>query len=171
MAKTEPRDDTAMLLIIEYDDGADEALSAELEGGVISQGGNWLPGILVQAPERCYFKSDYFEAALNEGHERAGYVRPEPSDPDFVGFRWKLMGNEEDACREKMARWIKRIGVAFDPMTLGQAYLHGGLLRVLRQDRSASGTNPAIRFRPRTRVDRSSNQFRSAGRPSHDGTV
>ena len=127
-----------MLVVIKYDDGTGEALSAELEGGVVSQGQDWLPGILVQDPERCYFKSDYFEAALNEAGERSGDVRPDAGEPDFIGFRWELVGNEADACRQKMATWMKRIGTRFDPEMAGADYLHEGLLPILSDNEAVT---------------------------------
>lgn len=120
-----------MLLIIEYSDGTDEALKAELEGGIVSHGRCWIPGILVQEPERCHFKSDFFEAALNEGHLRSGRMTSDPDDPEFDGFDWKLVGNEADDCREKMARWLVRLGPAFDLEIPGAAYHYEGLLRIL----------------------------------------
>lgn len=125
-----------MLVVIEYDDGSGEALQATLEGGVVSVGHSWIPGILVQNPERCYFQADFFECAISEGGERSGDVRPD-ADAAFIGFRWKLVGNEADASREKMATWITRLGDEFDPEIAGACYLHKGLLRVLSDQEAA----------------------------------
>ena len=127
-----------MLLIIDYQDGTGEALTADLVGGVVSHGSRWVPGILVQEPERCYFKSDFFEAALNEGHLRSGEIQSDPEDPQFIGFRWRLAGNEADACREKMARWMAWLGSTFDPDVRGAGYLHEGLLRRLSDEEAAT---------------------------------
>ncbi len=127
-----------MLLIIDYPDGTSEALTAELVGGVVSHGSHWIPGILVQKPERCYFQSDFFEAALNEGHLRSGQIKADPEDPEFVGFRWRLVGNEADACREKMARWMTWLGSSFDPNVAGAGYLHEGLLQQLSDEEAAT---------------------------------
>jgi hypothetical protein len=126
-----------MLLIIDYPDGTHEALTAELEGGVVAQGGRWIPGILVQEPQRCPFKVDYFEAALNEGRQRSGEVTSDLEDSECVGFRWKIIGGETDACREKMARWMTALGSAFDPEAPGTGYLHEGLLRILSDEEAA----------------------------------
>jgi hypothetical protein len=123
-----------MLLIIDYPDGTSEALAAELVGGVVSHGRRWIPGILVQEPKQCYFKSDFFEAAMNEGHQRSGEITTDAEDPEFIGFRWKLVGNEADACREKMAHWRARLGSAFDPDVSGGEYLLEGLLRLLSEE-------------------------------------
>lgn len=127
-----------MLLIIDYPDGTGEALTAELVAGVVSHGRCWVPGILVQEPERCYFKSDFFEAAMNEGHLRSGEIRSGLEEPEFIGFRWRLVGNEADACREKMASWMTCIGQAFDPHVPGAGYLHEGLLRLLSDEGAAT---------------------------------
>ena len=126
-----------MLLIIDYPDGTGEALTADLVGSVVSQGRCWVPGILVQEPERCSFKSDFFEAALNEGHLRSGQIDSDPEDPEFIGFRWRLVGNEADACREKIARWMTWLGESFDPDVPGAGYLHEGLLRRLSDEEAA----------------------------------
>lgn len=123
-----------MLVIIDYDDGAQEILAAALEGGVLSKDGGWAPGILVQEPDRCYWKSDFFEAALNEGRERSGTVRPDPEERNFVGFQWKLLGNEAEACREKLALWMNLLGEAFDPEIAGRAYLYKGLLHIFSDE-------------------------------------
>ena len=127
-----------MQVVITYDDGTGEVVRARLEGDVVSFAQGWIPGILVDEPERCYFMSDYFGCAINEGHEREGVVRPEPGDvdpdtgkPDWMGFTWKLLGNEPDECRQKMWRWIDRVGGAFDPEKTAADYLHGDLLHVL----------------------------------------
>ena len=123
-----------MLIIIDNDDGAQETLTAELEGAVVAKDGGWLPGILVEMPDRCAWRSGYFETALNEGGERSGHVRPEPEEPDFIGFHWRLVGNEADACRDKLARWMNRVGAAFNPEIDGRAYLYQGLLRLLSDE-------------------------------------
>lgn len=134
-----------MQIMITYDDGSGEVVDARLEGDVVSVGQRWVPGILTDEPERCYFKSDYFGCALNEGHEREGLVRPEPGEvdpdtgkPEWMGFTWKVLGNEADECRRKMAHWIDRIGGSFDPEKTGADYLHGGLLHVLEKEEMAS---------------------------------
>jgi hypothetical protein len=125
-------------LIIDYPDGTGEALTAELVGGVVSHGRSWVPGILVQEPTRCFFKADFFEAALNEGHLRSGDIESDPDEPEFVGFRWRLVGSEADACREKLARWMTCLGPAFDPDMPGAGYLHEGLLRLLSDEEAAT---------------------------------
>ena len=49
-----------MPLIREYWDGTNKALTADLVGGVVSHESRWVPGVLLQEPERCYFQSDFF---------------------------------------------------------------------------------------------------------------
>lgn len=110
-----------MLLIIDYLDGTSEQLKAELVGDVVSYYQGWIPGILVAEPKRCFLKSDFFEAALNEGHLRSRGVEADPEEPDYVGFRWRLVGHEADACREKLAEWmtyLARPSIRKSPVTV-----------------------------------------------------
>lgn len=122
-----------MFLVIEYEDGTGEAVKATLEGGIVSQGRLMIPGLLIQNPKDCYFKSDYFEAAINEGDERSGEIKPDETEIDsqgcplFKAFTWKIVGNERVDCLEKMATWVSVIGASFDPSIAGENYLHEGL--------------------------------------------
>jgi len=82
-------------------------------------------------------KSDFFEAALNEGGQRSGEVSAMEGDPTEFGFRWTTVGNEKEACHEKLARWAKRIGPPFDPHAFGKDYLYEGVLRLLSDEEAA----------------------------------
>lgn len=128
----------AVQIVITYEEGPGEVVQARLEGDLVAVNQRWVPGILTDEPERCYFKSDYFLCAINEGNEREGTVRPEPGDidpetgkPAWVGFTWKLLGTETDECRRKMARWINRIGGSFDPERAGADHVYAELLHIL----------------------------------------
>ena len=105
-----------MHIEITYGDGTTENVPVHLEGMWVYSGGAWIPGDAVMSPsDRCYFRQDFFECALDEGHERSGSVEPEEGDEDVVApFTWKLVGTEEDACREMLARWRDKLG-HFDP--------------------------------------------------------
>jgi hypothetical protein len=126
-----------MKILISYSNGASETLNVELEGGTVSFAGRWIPGLLIQEPKICQFKSDFFEAALNEGICRSGEVPPFEDELDFVGFTWKLFGNEEEACHDKLLLWSYRIGPSFNPEVSGEDYLYEGFLRLLSVEEAA----------------------------------
>ena len=54
-----------------------------------------------------------------------------------MGFRWKLIGSKEDACREKLSSWIAHLGDRFDPEAAAADYLVGELLLVLSPEEAA----------------------------------
>ena len=106
-----------MHIEITYEDGAVETLRVDLEGERVSSGRVWIPGHEVECPSRCYFMSDFFEAALDEGHVREGAEKPDDDESPFEPFRWKLVGSEEDECRKKLAQWKQAVGPDFDPLS------------------------------------------------------
>ena len=105
-----------MHIEITYADGSTEKLDVALRGEWVSSGGKWVPGHQVANPERCYFQSDFFCAAVGEGGERAGEVRPDEDEGElFEPFSWKLVGTDEDECRTLLACWLLSLGRTFDP--------------------------------------------------------
>lgn len=126
---------------ITFNNGSTEQVPVSLEGNVVTRSGSWFPGHIVGEPRLCHFQSDYFGCALDEGGQRAGDVQPEEADidpetrqPDWQGFRWKLVGDEADVCRDKLRKWADVLGPEFDPFKSGREYLHGNLLRTLSDD-------------------------------------
>ena len=134
-----------MHLVITFNDGTLETLAVSLVGNTVACGPDWVPGHQVDEPRRCRFGSDYFSAAIDEGGLRSGSEQPNEADlhptrntagisgtdqPEWQGFRWKLIGTEADACRAKLRAWTERLGADFDPDKQGADYLHEGLLRV-----------------------------------------
>ena len=110
-----------MHIEITYDDGSVETVQVTVEGEMVSTGGEWIPGHLVRNPERCYFKRDFFECALDEAHVTEGRVAPDEDEDEnaFESFSWKLAGSEQDECREKMRAWQEVLGMHFDPTKTG----------------------------------------------------
>ena len=116
-----------MHIEIVFDDGRTERVRVRLEGHVLSSGGRMVPGHLVDEPRTTTITADAFEAAIGEGGLRAGRMEPEEADfdpdtgtPSFEPFTWTLRGSEEDACRAKLAKWIRLLGESYDPFKSGE---------------------------------------------------
>lgn len=105
-----------MHILITYEDGTTEKVTAYLEGERVLQGGVLLPGHGVLDPKRCYFKGDFFECALDEALETSGSVAPAEGEDNFESFRWELVGTDADACRDKLEKWVKFLHQPFDPL-------------------------------------------------------
>ena len=129
-----------MELVIKYDDGTTEVVPAKPMANAVSAWGSWQPGIeLEYEPERCHWGSDFFATRMNEGHVRVGREDPYgDEEPPVQGFSWEIVGTEEEACRQMMARWIARLGSTFDPEASAGDYLYGGLLQVLADGEAKS---------------------------------
>lgn len=102
-----------MHILITYSDGTTETVAVTIETERVSSGRDWIPGHNVECPNRCYFKSDFFECALDEGHETSG-TEDDEFDDGFESFTWKLVGSDEEECRKLLSKWLEIIGPSFD---------------------------------------------------------
>lgn len=108
-----------MHIQINYGDGTVETIPVTLQGNRVSSGRSWIPGHSVGEPSRrAYMRADFFECAIDEGKERSGRFHPDEDDlggPPQETFYWRLVGDEGEECKLKLAAWRAEIGETFDP--------------------------------------------------------